>query len=135
MKKVVATERIPIKLWLDDIEDGAMEQAKNLANLPFTFKHIAIMPDAHFGKGPCIGAVFATKDNIVINGVGVDIGCSVSAYKTDIDANNVNKDDLKEIIGNIRKVVPFGMGNYPEPDKELEKYLDDLESEIQELYL
>ncbi len=47
MQKVISTEKRPIKLWLDDIEDGALEQAKNLANLPFIYKHIAIMPDSH----------------------------------------------------------------------------------------
>ena len=47
MKKVINTEKIPIKMWLDDIEEDALEQAKNLANLPFAFKHIAIMPDSH----------------------------------------------------------------------------------------
>ena len=45
--KVISTEKIPIKLWLDNIEDGALEQAKNLANLPFAYHHIAIMPDSH----------------------------------------------------------------------------------------
>lgn len=45
MKKVISTEKVPIKLWLEDIEDGALEQAKNLANLPFIFKHLALMPD------------------------------------------------------------------------------------------
>ena len=44
-------QKVPIKLWLDDIEDGAMEQAKNLSNLPFVFKHIAVMPDSHKGYG------------------------------------------------------------------------------------
>ncbi len=43
--KVISSERIPIKMWLDDIEEGALEQAKNLANLPFATKHIALMPD------------------------------------------------------------------------------------------
>ena len=47
--KVVESTNIPIKLWLEDIEEGALLQAKNLANLPFAFKHIAIMPDAHQG--------------------------------------------------------------------------------------
>jgi len=47
MQKVISTEKRPVKLWLDDIEEGALAQAKNLANLPFLFKHVAIMPDAH----------------------------------------------------------------------------------------
>lgn len=33
--KVIASEKIPVKMWLDDIDEGAKEQAKNLANLPF----------------------------------------------------------------------------------------------------
>ena len=44
---IITTEIIPIKIWTDEIENGALEQAKNLANLPFAFKHIAIMPDTH----------------------------------------------------------------------------------------
>ena len=53
--KVISTEKLPIKMWLEDIEDGALEQAKNLANLPFVFKHIALMPDCHQGYGMPIG--------------------------------------------------------------------------------
>ena len=65
MKKVISTEKIPIKLWLDKIEDGALNQAKNLANLPFAFKHIALMPDAHEGFGMPIGGILATEKVIV----------------------------------------------------------------------
>lgn len=59
MKVVISSEKVPIKMWLEDIEEGALEQAKNLANLPFTYKHIAIMPDAHRGYGMPIGDVLA----------------------------------------------------------------------------
>lgn len=55
MKQIITTENTLIKLWLDDIEEGALIQAKNLANLPFVFKHIAIMPDSHQGYGMPIG--------------------------------------------------------------------------------
>ena len=51
MKTTITTESLPIKLWLEDIEESTLQQAKNLANLPFAFHHIAIMPDAHFGYG------------------------------------------------------------------------------------
>lgn len=133
MKKVVSTERIPIKMWLDDLEDSALDQAKNLANLPFSCKHIAIMGDAHFGRGPCIGAVFATKNTIVINGIGVDIGCSMSVYKTNLNIKNVTKEDLKKTVGRIREKVPSGMGKYPEPDEEILYYLNTLEDEINDI--
>ena len=82
--KVVSTEKLPIKMWLEDIEDGALEQAKNLANLPFAFKHIAIMPDSHLGYGMPIGGVMATKGVVVPNAVGVDIGCGMCAVKTSL---------------------------------------------------
>ena len=70
MKKVISTENKPIKLWLDDLEDGALEQARHLANLPFTFRHIAIMPDAHQGYGMPIGGVLATEGVVIPNAVG-----------------------------------------------------------------
>lgn len=38
MKRIIDTERIPIKLWLDEIDDNTLFQVKNLANLPFTTK-------------------------------------------------------------------------------------------------
>ena len=81
MKKIITTEKIPIMLWLEDIEQGAMNQARNMANLPFAFKHIAIMPDSHEGYGMPIGGVLATRDVVVPNAVGVDIGCGMCALK------------------------------------------------------
>ena len=75
--KVISTENIPIKLWLNDIEEGALAQAKNLANLPFAFKHISIMPDSHQGYGMPIGGVLLTKGVIIPNAVGIDIGCGM----------------------------------------------------------
>ncbi|MBI5554411.1 MAG: RtcB family protein, partial [Elusimicrobia bacterium] len=57
--KVIDTEKLPIKMWLDEIENGALQQAKNLANLPFAFKWVAIMPDSHEGYGMPIGGILA----------------------------------------------------------------------------
>jgi len=110
MNQVISTERIPIKLWLDDIEDGALNQAKNMAHLPFAFKHIAIMPDSHEGYGMPIGGVLATKGVIVPNAVGVDIGCGMCALKTNLD--NISKDDLKKIMSGIRELVPLGFEHH-----------------------
>jgi len=95
MKKVIQYGGLPIKLWLDDIEDGALEQAKNLAELPFAFKHIAIMPDSHQGYGMPIGGVMATKGYIVPNAVGVDIGCF--SGDTKIPLLNGTQKTLKEL--------------------------------------
>jgi len=110
MKTTVASENIPIKLWLDDIEEGALQQARNLANLPFAFHHIAIMADAHFGYGMPIGGVLATEDVVIPNGVGVDIGCGVCAVKTSIDT--VETKMLRDIRSAIRKTIPTGFKHH-----------------------
>lgn len=112
MKQVISTEKIPIKLWLDDIEEGALDQARNMANLPFGFKHIAIMPDSHQGYGMPIGGVLATKGVIVPNAVGVDIGCGMCALKTNLDS--ISTETLKKILSGIRELVPLGFGHHKE---------------------
>jgi tRNA-splicing ligase RtcB len=116
MKKVIGTENKPIKLWLDDIEEGALQQAKNIANLPFLFKHIAIMPDSHQGYGMPIGGVAALKDVVSPNMVGVDIGCGMCAVKTSL--TEIDTETLKEIIGEIRKVIPVGFAKHAEAQDE-----------------
>lgn len=110
MKKVITSERIPIKLWLDDIEESALQQAKNLANFPFSTHHIAIMPDAHFGYGMPIGGVMATENVIIPNGVGVDIGCGMCSVQTSI--TDISTDTLKTILGGIRNAIPVGFKHH-----------------------
>jgi tRNA-splicing ligase RtcB len=100
-------------MWLDAIEDEALAQAKNLANLPFAFRHIAIMPDSHVGYGMPIGGVLATRGVIIPNAVGVDIGCGMMAVKTTLP--EIDEPTLKSIMGEIRKVVPVGFDHHKEP--------------------
>jgi len=104
--KVINTERLPIKMWLDDIEETAMHQAQNLANLPFIYKWIALMPDSHSGYGMPIGGVMATKGVIVPNAVGVDIGCGMVAVQTSLE--DITTDQIKQIMGEARKAIPVG---------------------------
>jgi len=121
--KVVDTEKLHIKLWLDDIEDGALKQAKNMANLPFAFHHIAIMPDSHQGYGMPIGGVLATKYVIIPNAVGVDIGCGMCAIKTSLV--DINTKVIKKIFGGskenqsgIRSCVPVGFNHHSKKQDE-----------------
>lgn len=111
--RVDASAKIPIKLWLTDIEDEALAQARNLANLPFAFRHIAIMPDSHVGYGMPIGGVLATRGVIIPNAVGVDIGCGMSAVKTSL--TDIDEPTLKAIMGDIRAAVPVGCNHHKEP--------------------
>jgi len=104
--RVIDTERIPIKMWIQDIEGGAMAQARNLANLSFAFKWVAIMPDSHEGYGMPIGGVLATDQVIIPNAVGVDIGCGMRAVKTTLA--DIDTDTMKAIMGKVREVIPLG---------------------------
>jgi tRNA-splicing ligase RtcB len=113
MKKTILSEPIPIKLWLDDLEEGAMQQARNLANLPFAFHHIAIMPDAHVGYGMPIGGILAADGTIVPNAVGVDIGCGMCAVQTSL--HRVSREDLKLVMATIRASVPLGFAHHRTP--------------------
>jgi tRNA-splicing ligase RtcB len=110
MERIIDTERIPIKLWLNNVEDGALQQARNIANLPFAFRHIALMPDAHEGFGMPIGAVLATTGAIIPNAVGVDIGCGMCAVKTSL--LHLGERQLKAIMGGIRKAIPLGFRHH-----------------------
>jgi tRNA-splicing ligase RtcB len=110
--KIIETQKKPIRMWLEEIEDGAMEQIKHLAELPFAFSHIAIMPDSHQGYGMPIGGVLATRDVIIPNAVGVDIGCGMCAVKTSL--TEIDTDTLKKIMGEIRKQIPVGFEKHKE---------------------
>ncbi len=114
-KAIIETEKLPIKLWLDkdQMDEGALIQARNLANLPFAFKHIAIMPDTHQGYGMPIGAVLATKGVIIPNAVGVDIGCGMCSLRTNL--TDIDIDDLKDIIKVIRATIPVGFERHKTP--------------------
>ena len=110
--KIISTENIPIKMWLNDIEEGALTQAKNLANLPFAFKHISIMPDSHQGYGMPIGGILATKKVIIPNAVGVDIGCGMCAVKTPWKIDDIDTNTIKKIMGKIREEIPVGFSHH-----------------------
>jgi len=115
MKQVLTTEKQPIKLWLDDIETGALAQAKNLANLPFVFRHVALMPDAHQGYGMPIGGVMASEEMVIPNAVGVDIGCGLCAVQTSL--TSIPPEKLKSVLAEIRRTVPLGFKHHQHRQK------------------
>jgi tRNA-splicing ligase RtcB len=125
MKVEADKTRLPIKMWLDEIEDGAMRQARNLANLPFAFKHIALMPDCHQGYGMPIGGVLATENIIVPNAVGVDIGCGMAFVQTNIPAKLLRETETGQgnlahiVINNIMRSVPVGFNHQQEKQESI----------------
>jgi tRNA-splicing ligase RtcB (3'-phosphate/5'-hydroxy nucleic acid ligase) len=106
----VATENgVPIKMWTRGvpIDDGALQQLTNTARLPIVFKHVAAMPDVHFGLGATIGSVIPTFKAIIPAAVGVDIGCGMMACKTTLRAEDL-PDNLGPLRTAIEKAVPHG---------------------------
>ena len=107
-------KNVPIKAWVADlshaIEAEAMKQLENLSSLPFIYKHVAVMPDCHFGNGTSVGTVIATKGAIIPAAVGVDIGCGMMAVKLNIRAVDL-PDNLFGIRSAIEAAVPHGRTN------------------------
>ena len=98
-----------IKAWTKGVpvENAALEQLRNVAGLPFIHKHVAVMPDCHWGAGTTIGSVIPTKGAIIPAAVGVDIGCGMAAVQTTLTANDL-PDNLSGIRSAIEKAIPHG---------------------------
>src|SRR5499426_984831 len=105
----ITTGYAPIKAWIDGVpvEDAARRQLFNIAALPFIHRHVAAMPDAHFGKGATVGSVIASRGAIVPAAVGVDIGCGMMAVRCSLTAAEL-PDNLKRLRLGIEAAVPHG---------------------------
>lgn len=110
--------RRPIFSWCNDIEDGAMEQAINLSNHPKIHHPICLMPDAHSGYGMPIGGVIAVKNAVIPYAVGSDIGCGMLAAKTELQADKIRENELKDILDLIKQGVPVGSSYHSNSSKE-----------------
>lgn len=99
----------PIKLWTDGVpvEAEARLQLMNTARMPFIFRHLAVMPDVHLGKGSAIGSVIPTQGAIIPAAVGVDIGCGMMAARTTLTAADL-PDHLHGLRSAIERAVPHG---------------------------
>jgi tRNA-splicing ligase RtcB len=100
---------VPIKMWTRGVpvEDGARAQLARAAQMPFVFKHVAVMPDVHVGIGATVGSVIPTKGAVIPAAVGVDIGCGMMAARTSLVASDL-PDNLEAIRSAIEQAVPHG---------------------------
>ncbi|MCM8599178.1 MAG: RtcB family protein [Candidatus Accumulibacter sp.] len=99
----------PIKMWTEGVpvEEEARQQLINTARMPFIFRHLAVMPDVHLGKGSTIGSVIPTRGAIIPATVGVDIGCGMVATRTTLRASDL-PDSLHRLRSAIEQAVPHG---------------------------
>src|SRR6187399_1133314 len=96
--------------WLPphDIEDSARRQILNLAGLPIVFRHVAVMPDCHLGKGATVGTVLPTDGAVIPAAVGVDIGCGMIAVRTPLKRSDIaNPAALRT---GIERAIPMSAG-------------------------
>jgi tRNA-splicing ligase RtcB len=98
-----------IKAWTRGVpvEEGARQQLRNVASLPFIHKWVAAMPDVHWGMGATVGSVIPTDKAIIPAAVGVDLGCGMMATRTSLTANDL-PDDLRPLRVAVEAAVPHG---------------------------
>ena len=97
------------KLWIDGVpvEEDALAQVGRIASMPFTFKHVAVMPDCHVGKGATVGTVFASERALIPAAVGVDLGCGMVAQRLALTASDL-PDNLSAVRSAIESSIPHG---------------------------
>lgn len=99
--------------WASILEDNTREQAERTASMPFIFPHLALMPDAHLGKGSTVGSVIPTLDAIIPAAVGVDIGCGMIAVRTQFTTDDAKRPgDLRTLREAIERSIPLSAGRY-----------------------
>ena len=112
IQQTLNDQRVPVKIWTDDVDERSKEQLSNIANLPFVHHHVAAMPDVHLGIGATIGSVIATHKAIIPAAVGVDIGCGMVAARLSLTANDLDEISLKKVFNQITRDVPVGRGQH-----------------------
>ena len=115
-------KNVPIHLWtkIEEVESQALDQLKNIAALPWAWKHVAVMPDVHFGKGATVGSVIAMKGAVAPAAVGVDIGCGMAAVQTNLTASDL-PDSLALLRHRVESAIPVGFNAHDQVCKYAEK--------------
>lgn len=98
--------------FASQIDDATIEQARQTASLPFVYPYVAMMPDAHLGKGAAVGTVIPTVGAVIPAAVGVDIGCGMIAARTRFTADHIADKDTTRLRNSLESAIPLSAGNY-----------------------
>ncbi|MBW4604734.1 MAG: RtcB family protein [Calothrix sp. FI2-JRJ7] len=116
-EKLELSTPTPVLSWAGHpLGKDESKMAQNVASLPFVFKHVALMPDVHLGKGALVGSVVATKEAIIPAAVGVDVGCGMAAIKMPFKGNKL-EGKLKKIRLDIEAAIPTGFNENKDVEK------------------
>jgi len=121
MHDLIQTRGVPIKAWTQGVpvEAEARKQLINVAELPFVYGHLAVMPDVHFGRGATVGSVIPTKGAIIPAAVGVDIGCGMAAVMTNVTALQL-PDSLAGVRAAVEAAIPVGQASHKQAPRRAE---------------
>ena len=111
-------ERISDRLvsWASILDEQTLEQARLASSMPFIHPHLALMPDAHLGRGATVGSVIPTLGAIMPAAVGVDIGCGMIAVRTQLRRDDLlgpagGERHLSVLRERIERSIPLSAGN------------------------
>lgn len=140
--EIIDSHGKPIKAWTKGVpvEESAKEQLRNISEMPFIHKHVAVMPDVHYGLGATVGSVISTVGAVIPAAVGVDIGCGMCAVQTDLKAKDL-PDNLAPLRESIEVAVPHGRskgksdkGSWQDtPNLVVKKWRNNLEQRFEDL--
>ncbi len=99
--------------WASDAEPGTLLQAQRTARSPAVSGDVALMADAHVGIGATVGSVIPTEAAIIPAAVGVDLGCGMTAVRSQHTASRL-PDDLTPALDAIAASVPSGFAAHSE---------------------
>ena len=109
-------------MWTDEtgIEEAAIRQLRNVSALPWTHG-LRVMPDVHYGKGATVGSVIAMHQAVAPAAVGVDIGCGMTAVRTNLSPDRL-PDDLGRLRRTIERGVPVGNGAHKDHSPTIDRH-------------
>lgn len=129
MIKIISDTKKPVKIWASNLEAEAERQVRNMGNMPFIHSHVAVMPDAHAGKGSTVGTVIASNGAIIPAAVGVDIGCGMCAVKLPFKTT-IFGDSLAKLRSSIERSVPVGFNAHKEVTSRMNDALCEIPGDI-----
>ncbi len=101
-----------VRSWASILDDATRAQAELTATLPILAAPLALMPDAHLGKGATIGTVLVTENAVIPMAVGVDLGCGMAARRLHLTLDELDDAAPGRWVEQCRELVPAGLGRW-----------------------
>lgn len=94
-----------VRIFAPELDATALAQIDALAALPGLVGDLALMADAHAGKGVPIGTVFGTENLVVPDVISGDIGCGMLLMKTSLRASSLEPARVRAVLSRVNDAV------------------------------